>query len=36
MTKQLTIEPGYLNQTVFRASGIRYNHIANVWVVVRL
>ncbi|MBX9881136.1 MAG: DUF2490 domain-containing protein [Sphingomonas sp.] len=36
VTKQLTVEPGYLNQTVFRANGTRYNHIANMWVVLRL
>lgn len=36
VSKRLTIEPGYLNQTVFRAGGTRYNHIANVWVLVRL
>ncbi|MBX9797708.1 DUF2490 domain-containing protein [Sphingomonas sp.] len=36
LSKHVTVEPGYLNQTVFRASGTRYNHIANVWLVVRL
>ncbi|MBY0283341.1 MAG: DUF2490 domain-containing protein [Sphingomonas sp.] len=36
LSKKVTLEPGYLNQTVLRAAGTRYNHIANVWLVVRL
>lgn len=36
ISKQVTLEPGYLNQTVFRPGATRHNHIANVWLIVRL
>ena len=36
VSKHITLEPGYLNQTVFRTNSTRYNHIANLWLFVRL